>query len=373
MYRTRIKNDCKDFFTKNGRCTEGQGHEQEADDNGNHEVTVELETRNSREYNDYAGMEIYRQLRPLLICMRMFGLFFKRTTFRGRNNKPQMEVIVLYCFVVNFIMVMNVLRSFTVYRVADEFDNVLVQRLLFTIWSTECTFKGLLMMWNCYKQNGFPKFFHEWDNTCGNVKLNKMCRFMMKKFVFLAFVFIIFNSVVFSLILVYVPVLKNIYLEVVWKDAVLYDNHVIFKTILGILAVLNSSSSMFPVSLFVVLTFAVGVQLKKFTNDLATAIAEDDFNGRIEDFRLRHQNLVALVDILDRIFAPMIAAVFIANIPMFCLVLYTMVTTIDIHISLVLINLFWLCFILLQMTIVSVTAAWVNGKVSFHMLCLLIT
>ncbi|XP_053384205.1 uncharacterized protein LOC128550090 isoform X2 [Mercenaria mercenaria] len=364
MHRNRKPNHCKDSSTENGGCTQGQGqdHDPDTDNNGNHEVAVELEPRATCECNDYSGMEIYRQLRPLLICMRIFGLFFKRTTFRGRSNRPQMEVIVLYCFVVNFLLVMNVLRSFTVYRMADAFDNVLVQRLLFTIWSTECAFKGLLLMWNCYKQNGLPKFFREWDNTCGNIKLNKMCHFMMKKFLFLSFIFIIFNSVVFSLILVYVPILKNIYLEVVWKNAVMYENHVIFKTILGILAVLNSSASMFPVSLFVVLSFAVSEQLKKFTNDLTTAIAEDDFNGRIEDFRLRHQNLCVLVDILDRIFAPMIAAVFIANIPMFCLVLYTLVTTIDIHISLVLINLFWLCFILLQMTIVSVTAAWVNVK-----------
>lgn len=362
MYRNRRGNESRNNVTANG-CRQDKSQDLDADDSVNQDATVELEPGNTYEYNDYPGMEIYKQLRPLLICMRIFGLFFKRTIYRGRK-RPYMEPIVLLCFVVNFLLVLNVIRSFTVYRMADSFDNVLVQKVLFTIWSTECAFKGLLLMWNCYHQKGFPKFFREWDNICGNIKLDKMCRIMMTKFIFLSFIFIIFNSVVFSLILVYVPILKNIYLEVVWKNALQNENHIVFKTVLGILAVLNSCSSMFPVSLFVVLSFAVGKQMKRFNDDLTTAIADDDFNGRIEDFRLRHQHLCTLVDLLDHIFAPMIAAVFSANIPMFCLVLYTMVTTIEIHISLVLINLFWLCFILLQMAIVSVTAAYVNVKVS---------
>lgn len=330
------------------------------------DVTVELEAENVNEFKDFSKSKIYEQLKPLLMCMRLFGLYFKRT--RTRKGRAYMEPVVLYCFVVNFLLVLNVIRSFTVYRFADHFDNVLVQKLLFTIWSSECAFKGLLLMWNCFKQNGLPKFFCEWDASFGHVKLDRMCLFMMKKYIFLAFLFIIVNSVVFTLILIYVPVLEHIYLEVIWKDALTFGNQLVFKIVLGILAVLNSSSSMFPVSLFVVLSFAIGKRMKKFTNELTLSIAQEDFHGRIEDFRLRHQNLCMLVDILDHVFAPMIAAIYSANIPMFCLVLYTMVTTIDIHISLVLINLFWLCFIMLQMTIVSVTAAWVNVMVSILIL-----
>lgn len=362
MHRNRRGNECRNNKTANGcRQDREQDGDDDADESVNNDARVELEPGTTYEYNDYSGMEIYKQVRPLLICMRIFGLFFKRTIYRGRK-RPYMEPVVLYCFVVNFVLVLNVIRSFTVYRMADSFDNVLVQKVLFTIWSTECAFKGLMVMWNCFNQNGLPKFFREWDSTCGNIKLDKMCHIMMTKFIVLSFIFIIFNSVIFSLILLYVPILENIYLEVVWKNAVKFENQLIFKTVLGVLAVLNSSSSMFPVSLFVVLSFAVGKQLKRFTDDLTTAIADDDFHGRMEDFRLRHQRLCQLVDILDHIFAPMIAAVFTANIPMFCLVLYTMVTTLNIHISLVLINLFWLCFILLQMTIVFVTAAYVNVK-----------
>lgn len=358
MYRNRKTTDYVNCVTRKG----SQG----PDELSRNEASAELDTGTTEEFTDYAKTEIYRQLRPLLVCMRIFGLFFKRSMHR--KGKPFTEVVVLYCFVVNFLMVLNVLRSFTVYRMTDEFDNMLVQRLLFTIWSTECTFKGLMLMWNCYKQTGLPKFFCEWDKTCGDGQnMDKMCIFMMRKYIVLSFIFIVFNSIVFSMVLNYVPVLRAIYFEVIWKNAVDYEKDYIFKIVLGILSVFNSSSSMFPVSLFVVLSCAIGKELKRFTDDLTIAIEEEDFHGRIEDFRLRHQYLCMLVDNLDRIFAPMIAAVFIANIPMFCLVLYTMVTTMDIHISLVLINLFWLCFILLQMTIVSITAAWVNVKVGIKL------
>ncbi|KAL4225658.1 Trehalose receptor [Mactra antiquata] len=349
------------MFRNSRTSSKGSNHVSSDNDVGctnTNDVTVELDVENKMESKDFSYAKIYEQLKPLLVCMRLFGLYFKR--IRTRKGRPYMEPVVLYCFVVNFMLVLNVVRSFTVYRFADHFDNVMVQKLLFTIWSFECAFKGLLMMWNCFKQEGLPKFFCEWDSNFANLNLDKMCLFMMKKYIFLAFLFIIVNSVVFTLILIYVPVLEQIYLEVIWKDALTFGNQLVFKIVLGVLAVLNSSSSMFPVSLFVVLSFAIGKRLKKYTDELTLSIAQDDFHGRIEDFRLRHQNLCSLVNILDHVFAPMIAAVYSANIPMFCLVLYTMVTTIEIHVSLLLINLFWLCFIMLQMTIVSVTAAWVN-------------
>ncbi|WAR02973.1 hypothetical protein MAR_009531 [Mya arenaria] len=276
------------------------------------ETALDIDPGAENTCTNFANTEIYRQLRPLLICMRLFGLFFRRTI--DTKGRPYMEPVVMYCFIVNFLNVLNAIRSFTVYSSSDEFDSVMVQKLLFTIWSSECTFKGLLLMWNCYKQDGLPKFFLEWDAVCGNVKLSKVCMFMMKKYIFLSFIFI----------------------------------------------VLNSSSSMFPMSLFIVLSFAIGRRLKKYTDELVLAMSFEGFNEKLEDFRIRHQNLCKIVHILDSIFAPMLAAVYIANIPMFCLVLYTMVTTLDLHLSILLINLFWLSFILLQMTLVSITAAWVN-------------
>lgn len=327
------------------------------------DVMIELDSGHHG-HKDYAKTKLYEQIRPLLICLRLFGLFFRRTV--NSQGHAYMEPVIAWCFVVTFLLVLNVVRSFTVYRLTDTFDNQMVQKLLFTIWSSECAFKALLLMWSCFKRKYVQRFFLEWDATCGDTTLDKISVLVMRKYIVLTFLFIIVNSVVFTLILIYVPVLEQIYLEVIWRDAVHYKNKLVFKATLSVLAMLNSASSMFPVSLFVVLSCAVGKRLKIFTDELVTAIAADDFHGRIEDFRLRHQNLCTLVDILDHIFSPMLAVVYIANIPMFCLVLYTMVTTIQIHVSLVLINLFWLCFILLQMMLVSITAAWVNVKVSTY-------
>lgn len=316
-------------------------------------------------YRDYCKTKLYKEIRPLLVCLRAFGLFFRRTV-DGGQGRSYTEPVVMWCFIVTFLLVLNVLRSFTVYRIYDKFDNVMVQKLLFTIWSSECAFKATLLIRSCFREKYIQKFFHKWDYICGNTTLDRMSLFVMKKYIVLTFLFIVFNSVVFTFMLEYFPVLEKIYLEVIWRNAVTFDNKLVVKATLSALAVFNSASSMFPVSLFVVLSCAVGKRLKSFTDELVDAIAADDFHGRIEDFRLRHQSLCVLVDLLDKIFSPMLAAIYIANIPMFCLVLYTMVTTIDIHISLVLINLFWLCFILLQLTIVSVTAAWVNVKVSIY-------
>ncbi|XP_052798264.1 uncharacterized protein LOC128230217 isoform X2 [Mya arenaria] len=323
-----------------------------------HMADVNLEESGEPPSDDYSQTAIYRQLRPLLMCMKLFGLYFFRS--RKENGKFYTEGTFVYCLFVNVLAVLNVVRSFTVFRIKDEFDNVLFQKLLFAIWSTECAFKTSLLLWNCYKNNGLPKFFRQWATVCNNANISKVCLYMMMKYIVLSFLFIFVNSVVFTLILVYVPVLRHIYLEVIWRNAADYENVVCFQAMLSFLSVLNSSASIFPASLFVVLSFAVGKRFKKFSCKLEKAIECDLFHAQIEDFRIAYEDLSGLVETLDEIFSPLLAAVYFANIPMFCLVLYTTLSSIDIHLSIVLINLFWLSFILLQMTLVSLTAVWIN-------------
>ena len=310
----------------------------------------------------YCDIKVYRQLRPLLTLMKIFGLYYKRCVDKYGNTRH--ERWLYYCLFILSINVFNVLRSFSVYRIGDHFNQPLVQKLLFTIWSTECALKAIIMIKSCYRQNGLPHFFEKWNTICHNAPLDRVCLLMMKKYMVATFLFLLANSLVFILVLQYVPVLNDIYLEVVWRGALKFGHAAVFNIYLGVFAVVLSTSSMLPVSLFVVLSCAVGKQLSKFKGDLKLSVREDDFHGKFEELRVRHQNLSLLIDILDRIFAPMIAACYFANIPMFCLVLYTMVTSTNIHISLVLINFFWLCFILLQMAIVSTTAAWVHSQVS---------
>ena len=313
--------------------------------------------------DDYTEVKAYRQLRPLLVLMKIFGLYYKRCV--DKHGVLRTEKWMYYCIFINAIMVFNVLRSFTVYRFGDDFNHALVQKVLFTIWSSECALKGIILTLAYYRKDGFPHFFTQWKSTCHNDRLDKVCLFMMKKYICLTFLFLIANSVVFILVLMYVPLLDDIYVEVVWRGALKDGRKEIFKTVLGLMAPLLSTSSMFPVSLFVVLSSALGKQMNKLTEEMHAVLHDEDFYQKIEYYRIRHQKLCMLIKTLDKIFAPMIAAIYSANIPMFCLVLYTMLTSIDIHVSLTLLNLFWLCFILLQMTIVSITAAWVNIQVSY--------
>jgi len=327
------------------------------------EVLVKLNDSIDASQNDFTQTAIYRQLKPLFACMKMFGLYFVRV--KPSRGKSYTEPIALFCFIVNTMAILNVVRSFTVFRLSDKFDNIMFQRLLFSIWSTECALKGSLMIWNCLKTNGLPNFFNQWSRVCQDARISKVCLFMMKKYIILSFLFIFVNSVVFTVSLTHVPILRYVYLEVVWRNASQFDDVIlfVFKSVLTFLAILNSSSSIFPVSLFVILSFAVGKRLKKFSDNLRRASYQDDFHENIEEFRIQHEKLRGLVKNLDEIFSPLLAAVYFANIPMFCLVLYTLLSSLHSHLCIVLINLFWLSFILLQLTIVSVTASWIKEMV----------
>ncbi|KAK3597634.1 hypothetical protein CHS0354_030187, partial [Potamilus streckersoni] len=260
-------------------------------------------------------------------------------------------------------MIVNVLRSVSIFYVGEGYEHQFFQKVMFLIWSAECTVKVVVLFIYCYRQDGFPEYFTTWNEICHGVGLDKFCKSLLTKTIVATWIFIIGNSVVFTLVLIYVPVLENIFLEVIWRHGNLYETKLQFKIMLGGLAIFMSSSSFFPIALYTVLSIALGLQFQKLTKELSSEISkEGHLEGNLEDFRLRHEDLCSLVDILNRIYMSIIAAAYAANIPMFCIVMYTLIHSIGIHVSLLLINLFWLTFMLLHLLIISSVAAWLTAQ-----------
>ena len=125
------------------------------------------------DYDD-SEIKVYRQLRPLLILMKLFGLYFRRAT--NKFGKLRTDKCIWYCLFISFLMIVNVIRSFSVYRFGDAFNHALVQKVMFTIWSTECTLKGIILFRACYRQKDLPYFFIEWKHISQNTPLdNGVC------------------------------------------------------------------------------------------------------------------------------------------------------------------------------------------------------
>ncbi|KAL3842230.1 hypothetical protein ACJMK2_020269 [Sinanodonta woodiana] len=344
--------DGKSFDTFNSN------HKSE-DETPTEKVVMESDQQDGK--SDFRKTKMYRQLRPLLVCMRLFGLYFTRA--KTLDGKLQTEKVVWWCAFVSVFMIVNVIRSMTTFYIGESYEHPFFQKAMFLIWSSECTLKVVVLFIFCYRQDGLPEYFTLWSKMCHGIGLDKFCKLLLIKAIVATWIFIIFNSVVFTLVLIYVPILDDIYLEVSWRHANLYRTKYQFKMLLGGLAIFNSSSSLFPIALYTILCFALGLQFQKLTKELSSAISnEGHLEGNLEDFRLRHEDLCSLVTTLNRVYMPIIAAAYAANIPMFCIVMYTLIYSIDIHISIVLINLFWLTFLLMHLLIISSVAAWLSSQ-----------
>ncbi|KAK3597635.1 hypothetical protein CHS0354_030189 [Potamilus streckersoni] len=355
MYRCR--NNSNDLY--DGKSC-GTFNHKAKDETPMEKVVMESDQQGGK--SDFRKTKMYRQLRPLLVCMRLFGLYFTRT--KTRDGKLKTEKFIWWCAFVSLFMIVNVLRSMTTFHVGEGYEHPFFQKAMFLIWSAECTLKVVVLCIFCYRQDGFPEYFSTWSRICHGVGLGKFGKLLLIKAIVATWIFIIGNSVVFTLVLIYVPVLENIYLEVSWRYAYLYETKYQFKILLGGLAIFNSSSSLFPIALYTILCSTLGLQFQKLTKELSSAISkEGHLEGNLEDFRLRHEDLCSLVTTLNRIYMPIIAAAYAANIPMFCIVMYTLIYSVDIHISLLLINLFWLTFLLMHLLIISSVAAWLSSQV----------
>ncbi|KAL5005431.1 hypothetical protein ScPMuIL_018887 [Solemya velum] len=158
--------------------------------------------------------------------------------------------------------------------------------------------------------------------------------------------------------------LEKLFTIVSWPQVLEPSIRIVLKLMMSVVIFLVSAAAVFPIALLVVLCLAVIKRFDDFGTHFKSCITpEGEFNGHLDSYRLRHQKLCTLVDILDRVFMIVIAIVFIADTVMFCIILYNLIYT-TMPASYRILNVFWLLMMLLHIVIVSVVGAWLN--VSAH-------
>lgn len=97
-------------------------------------------------------------------------------------------------------------------------------------------------------------------------------------------------------------------------------------------------------------------------------IKEDgQFTEDLEKFRIMHQKRCKLVEDADDSFKYYIANTYATNVPLLCLLLYSLVYDESGSISFRFINTFRILYVFLQMMVVSVAATLINSQVGSHL------
>ncbi|XP_071099385.1 gustatory receptor 5a for trehalose-like [Haliotis cracherodii] len=306
----------------------------------------------------YEGCSFFKDLRPLFWSLRLTGLFFQRSeTSAGKFIIGKWAVV---CAVVCGITLGNSIRSFLVFKSGEPFDELLFFKLQLCIWSLEGFSKAAVMFLASYKKDLLPLFFKLWREICEDKKPDKFLKLVMKKAILLSWNFSIVNTIGVAVTFFFVPDLEELFLNATLPGAAEADMKLPYKIMMIVMVYFASSVAMSSVSLLIVMSLAVSREFFVLNKELSSHISSDGkFSAELEDYRLRHQGLCRLVDVLDDVFMIMIAFVFMSNIPLCCVILYNIIYT-SRHFSILLLNVFWLCFLTFHMIVVAVVCAYIN-------------
>ncbi|KAK6192669.1 hypothetical protein SNE40_004103 [Patella caerulea] len=305
----------------------------------------------------YFKSEFFKGLSPILFLARIFGMFFKRYKVKGQWMT---EKWVWFCVGVVVIQLFSLARSCSVFTLQEEFSDTLFFKLQIGLWGMENTVKLLAMIYASFRKSCFPEFFQTWMRVCNDKPLDKRLLVVRKLALTLSCNFVFVNTLGMITTILFVPDLNELYLKLSWPDADTLSTGYMYKWLFVLCSFVGSGISMFSISLLVILSFAITNEFYDVANKITTYINKDgSFDGDLEKLRQRHQGLCRLTEILDESFMAIIAIVYVANVPMSCVILYNIIYHTH-STSLNLFNIFWMVSLILHMSVVSLVCARVN-------------
>lgn len=134
------------------------------------------------------------------------------------------------------------------------------------------------------------------------------------------------------------------------------------KAFILLLTFVNTQVAILTLSFYTVICYILYKEFEYLCRTFTLKIREDgQFLDSLEKFRIRHQRRCKLVERADDLFKYYIANTYLTNIPLLCLLLYSMVAT-ENDVAYRFISAFRLTYVLIQMLILSVAATMINDQ-----------
>ncbi|CAH1786854.1 unnamed protein product [Owenia fusiformis] len=315
----------------------------------------------------YEDTKLYRLIKPLIISLKIGGLFFYPNYKRTQNGKIKKGIskLQMYSIGICFLVILNCLRSASFYTGHNELDHKLFFKSTMSIWWMECSFKAVTFFVACISVDKMRGLFIAIDDVLQEAvidkyrkKLAKQVKVQTIKIWMLAIiniggtVYCVFGphelSDLFNLSLAPLPV-----------D---FPYLVPFQILNVFMHCINVMVALFPLGFYTTICFLLYYEFKELHENFAKDISKSgEISKNLEDIRLRHQSLSKCVEKADAIFSYYIAVIYTTNLPLSCVVLYNMIYH-QLHISQTLLNCFWCVSVLVQSASVSMMGAIVNAQ-----------
>jgi hypothetical protein len=237
-----------------------------------------------------------------------------------------------YCSFILIILIINFLRTLPALSSLSSFDNVFFFKLLMIIFFYEAASRALIALLSCFrKKGGLQEFYLNIDSVCYSdhiIPYEDSLRHAMTGFLVMS----LFLTVCNVGVMFYgffgpseVRDLFDLYLIPVPADL---PGILAFKLFNVLLTFINSAVALLSLSFYSITCYVLYKEFEYLCRTFAMKIKEDGtFVDDLEKFRLRHQKRCKLVEDADQLFKSYIANTYLTNIPLLCLLLYSIVYT----------------------------------------------
>ena len=321
----------------------------------------------SKEPTIEAKPVVIRELRPVIILLRIFGLYYERKeSTADQPSSTRVHTFTkseIYSALIVLIHWLNLCRMFNIIEVADGFGNVLFGKILILTWLTLCSVNATAMFIACRKC--MPEFFKLYNQVCnfGNteVLIERRCHMVIILTVFATIVWVA------NVILGFVSIFEFHFVTVLTPFPTDGTTGIILKAVYFVcLHTIWSASWLFTI-LYAYLICYLCYSLFNNFNKLCAAKIDPNgtYQGDIEKDRLHHQKLCVLVQIADDFFSLAAGGIYCFSSAAALLTLYLMVADKDIQGDIIYLSLhfIWITMDVFSLGLMALGGAIVNNEV----------
>ncbi|XP_067682839.1 gustatory receptor family protein 3-like [Haliotis asinina] len=292
------------------------------------------ERQNSKKY-----ITIEEKMKPLLMSMKLFGMYFDpkqgdNAPGQLQNGRKRIPTRILsfighrlYCYIVLILLWFNFVRSVVGIFPPNE---TLPFRILMTSWYLQCTLSVTVIVFSCQRLGHLRSFYNYWDSLFKNNVTNQIgCGFKCPvKYLLLAtsggwMLFFINIAAVFTVSFgnlstskFFLGVIVRPFPEEQWAIALQLILHVI-----------GTGAWIFPVIFVVVVSRIIKDQFLIFGQVLSKQIqeADDHIPHRLPELRSRYTQLCQAVIIINRPFKWILGISFFLQVFLACFISYQII------------------------------------------------
>ena len=310
--------------------------------------------------------ELYRTLRPMLVTMKIFGMYYlDETTFK---NTFSSKISFGYSVFVLIVLIGNLFINLPSLFSLKSFDYIVVMGSL-CVWFTYTTCQGIAMFMMSFRVKAWRELFKIYEHAEdgfwsieGHIHLKKR----VYAYVIACWAAIMVTNGALAYSLFNTEIFNHLYILSLGGNDQMQIS--ILKCVIFFLSFYLHAAWIVPVVMSVVMNDLLAMNFKCFNDklDKATKTSPMNFSIALGKIRDMHQKLIDITNTADTLFSPIAAMAIIFNAITTCCILYGIIynTFNTMDPVMLIVQIIWLTCSILIIFINTGTCAWLNEEVS---------